>query len=326
MSVTDTAGVVFTTLRILGAVLYIALALAFRTGRVFSRPLRWFLLAEGLAVLTFSSDPLQAEILRSTHPWIYALFLLPVLALFPLLYLGVRATGRITGTAERTIEPRWVLSRGIEPVLVIAGALALVALIVGALAPGSAEWLFPGPGAPLATALLWNMWHLCFLVSAFLFTVRKAARKREDLEQRLLRLLVWYAIFVFAVSGTLELALPRLDMPVVSLLLVLLPYGFIILLLARAPALLQLARSRYAGSDLDAAAAAKLADKARALLQSEKLWADPGLTLQNLAESDRKVADVAFEVGFNSLSSFNAAFKERIGLTPSAWRKKLTDS
>jgi AraC-like DNA-binding protein len=45
-----------------------------------------------------------------------------------------------------------------------------------------------------------------------------------------------------------------------------------------------------------------------------------------LAESDRKVADVAFEVGFNSLSSFNAAFKERIGLTPTAWRKKLTDS
>jgi AraC-like DNA-binding protein len=182
--------------------------------------------------------------------------------------------------------------------------------------------------------------------------MRKTAREEEGMEKRILRLLIWYGIAVFAVSGTLELVLPRLDMPVVSLLLILLPYGFLAVLLARAPALLRLARSRYAGSDLDAAAAAALADRARMLLKHEYIWSDPGLSLQILAEycassprdlsqainqtygigvpawingfrlenaknllaeTDRKVADIAFEVGFNSLSSFNSAFKERTG-------------
>jgi AraC-like DNA-binding protein len=237
----NTAGVVFTTLRILGAVLYLALALAFRAGRVFSRPLRWFPLAQGLAVLTLSSNPLRAELVRSTLPWIYALFLAPVLALFPLLYLAAR--------------------EGLDPVSSAHRVLAV--------------------------------------------------------------------------------------------------------LLARAPALLKLARSRYAGSDLDAASAVELAEKARTLLQTERLWKNPGLSLQTLADhcaasprdlsqainqtcgigvpawingfrlveaqtlladNDSRVADIAYEVGFNSLSSFNAAFKERTGLTPTAWRKQLTDS
>jgi AraC-like DNA-binding protein len=367
MNVVNTAAVVFTTLRILGAVLYLALAIAFQAGRVFSRPLRWFLLVQGLAVLTFSSDPMQAEVVRSAYPWIYILFLLPVLSLFPLLYLAARAEWRTAGPA-RHAGTMQLMSRSIERALILAGSLAVGALIAGALVPGAADWLFPGPGAPVATALLWNVWHLCYLVAAFLLTLSpgNTTRKREEgLEIRLLRLLVRYAIVVFAVSGTLELLAPRLDLPVVSLLLVLLPYGFLALLLARAPALLRLARGRYAGSDLDAVSAAGLADKARTLLQNEHLWADPGLSLQVLAErcassprdlsqainqtfgigvpawingyrlaeaqillaeSDLRVADVAFEVGFNSLSSFNAAFKEQTGLTPTAWRKKLTDS
>jgi hypothetical protein len=100
MNVVSAASVVFTTLRVLAAVLYLALALAFRRGGVFSRPLRWFLLAEGLTVLTFSSDPLRAEVVRSTYPWIYALFLAPVLALIPLLYLAARADRRALGSAS----------------------------------------------------------------------------------------------------------------------------------------------------------------------------------------------------------------------------------
>jgi AraC-like DNA-binding protein len=362
----NTAGVVFTTLRILGAVLYLALALAFRAGRVFSRPLRWFLLAQGLAVLTFSSNPLRAELVRSTYPWIYAIFLLPVLALFPLLYLAARASYH-SGSADRTVEPRRTVLQRVYGALVTVGVLALVALAVGALIPGTATWLFPGPGAPLATTLVWDVWYLCFLAAAFLLILppRKTSLKGEGLEKQLLRLLVLYALLVFIVSGTLELVLPRLDMFVVSLFLILLPYGFLAVLLARAPALLKLARSRYAGSDLDASGAVELAEKARGLLEKERLWEDPGLNLQTLAkrcaasprdlsqainqtyrigfpswingfrlaeaqillaESNRKVAEIAYGVGFNSLSSFNAAFKEQTGRTPSAWRKKLTDS
>jgi hypothetical protein len=68
---------------------------------VFSRPLRWFLLAQGLAVFTFSSDPIRAEMVRSDYPWIYALFILPVLALIPLLYLAARASHRNGRTRGR---------------------------------------------------------------------------------------------------------------------------------------------------------------------------------------------------------------------------------
>ena len=176
--------------------------------------------------------------MRSTYPWIYVLFLLPVLALFPLLYLAAQASRSTAGSAARAVKPGRIVPRGVEVALAIMGALALVSLAAGALVPGMAEWLLPGPGAPLATALLWDVWHLCFLGSAFLLTLprRGALSKGEDLEKRLLRLLVWYALVVFTVSGTLELARPTLDMPVVSLLLVLLPYGFLAVLLARAPA------------------------------------------------------------------------------------------
>ena len=39
-------------------------------------------------------------------------------------------------------------------------------------------------------------------------------------------------------------------------------------------------------------------------------------------EKDRSVAEIAFDLGFTSLSPFNRAFKEATGLTPTAWRRK----
>lgn len=40
------------------------------------------------------------------------------------------------------------------------------------------------------------------------------------------------------------------------------------------------------------------------------------------AEPETKVSDIAFEVGYNSLSAFNAAFKKSTGLTPSKFRNE----
>jgi AraC-like DNA-binding protein len=49
---------------------------------------------------------------------------------------------------------------------------------------------------------------------------------------------------------------------------------------------------------------------------------------EQLADPGARVADIAFEAGFASLSVFNRAFREETGMTPSAWRKArlLTDS
>ena len=41
-----------------------------------------------------------------------------------------------------------------------------------------------------------------------------------------------------------------------------------------------------------------------------------------LAQTDRKVSDVAKACGFASAQSFNPAFRRQTGLTPSGWRKK----
>jgi AraC-like DNA-binding protein len=43
------------------------------------------------------------------------------------------------------------------------------------------------------------------------------------------------------------------------------------------------------------------------------------------AEKDRPVAEIAFDLGFTSLSPFNRAFKEATGQTPSAFRRKPAD-
>ena len=45
--------------------------------------------------------------------------------------------------------------------------------------------------------------------------------------------------------------------------------------------------------------------------------------LQSAEWRDQKIAAIAFEVGFNSLSVFNTAFKKFTGLTPSAFRKSI---
>jgi AraC-like DNA-binding protein len=44
---------------------------------------------------------------------------------------------------------------------------------------------------------------------------------------------------------------------------------------------------------------------------------------QQLAESDRKVSEIALHSGYRSVSLFNALFKRRFGLSPSAWRQRL---
>ena len=41
-----------------------------------------------------------------------------------------------------------------------------------------------------------------------------------------------------------------------------------------------------------------------------------------LLESDRKVLDVAFDTGFNSLSYFIGVFKQSMGCTPTEFRRR----
>ncbi len=43
---------------------------------------------------------------------------------------------------------------------------------------------------------------------------------------------------------------------------------------------------------------------------------------QLLEETDDKVSNIAFESGYRNLGLFNATFKKRFGLTPSAWRER----
>jgi AraC family cel operon transcriptional repressor len=46
------------------------------------------------------------------------------------------------------------------------------------------------------------------------------------------------------------------------------------------------------------------------------------LTATLLCHTERKVADVAFEAGFDNLGHFHALFRERFGLTPAAFRAR----
>ncbi|WP_242918017.1 helix-turn-helix domain-containing protein [Pontibacter liquoris] len=46
--------------------------------------------------------------------------------------------------------------------------------------------------------------------------------------------------------------------------------------------------------------------------------------LEDPASSELTIAAIAYEVGFNSLTSFNTAFKKQLQKTPSAYRKEIT--
>jgi AraC-like DNA-binding protein len=41
-----------------------------------------------------------------------------------------------------------------------------------------------------------------------------------------------------------------------------------------------------------------------------------------LRETERKIIDIAFDSGFESLRTFNRAFIRSFGITPNAYRKK----
>ena len=44
--------------------------------------------------------------------------------------------------------------------------------------------------------------------------------------------------------------------------------------------------------------------------------------LQNPKKSELTILEILYEVGFNSKSSFNTAFKKHTGITPTEFRKK----
>lgn len=116
---------------------------------------------------------------------------------------------------------------------------------------------------------------------------------------------------------------------------------------------------KYARSALDAERMARIAEKLQRAMDEEQLFADPDLSLRDLSDRigvsenyisqtlndqlgrnffdfvnaariesakrllrqpDRTVLDVALAVGFNSRSTFNAAFRKHAGSTPSRFR------
>ena len=119
-------------------------------------------------------------------------------------------------------------------------------------------------------------------------------------------------------------------------------------------------RPAYARSALDTQAQARLLARLDREMAQKALWQAPVLTLRDLAaaagakpfyvsqalnqgrgvsfydyvngwriaeaqrllrETDRSVIDIAFSVGFNAKSTFNAAFRKQVGMAPSAWRR-----
>jgi AraC family transcriptional regulator of adaptative response / DNA-3-methyladenine glycosylase II len=46
---------------------------------------------------------------------------------------------------------------------------------------------------------------------------------------------------------------------------------------------------------------------------------------QLLGETDQRISQIALDSGYRSLSLFNALFRKRFGLSPSAWREKAAN-
>jgi AraC-like DNA-binding protein len=118
--------------------------------------------------------------------------------------------------------------------------------------------------------------------------------------------------------------------------------------------------TKYKSSSLSAEDQALILDRLKTLMSEKKLYLQPNFTLPDLAEqlnvsvhqvsqaindglgksffemlaehrieeakvllitkSNIKVEEIAEEVGYNSKSSFNTAFKKLVGMTPSEWR------
>ncbi len=337
------------------AVITFLIAIVFRLNRVINGWFSLFLAAAGLLIIPFSMPPEGIQQSRLAYPLIYSAVNALIILVFPLFFMSVRVRlelpfGRrdwpyllifLASTAALCLESLGVSIDGI------------LSAAVGAPIPAS-----PQAYMGMIRAVWQDLHHTVFSVSAAVILL---GTKRVGLEVRILRGAGLYVLAVAAASILLEWLTPHLDLMVTSALFSTTVFAFIAFLILRSPALIRDSRRKYEGSRLTEGESRIIIERFTKLMEVEKAYRDADLDLPEaarrigtsvpnlsqavnqglgvsfnravnacrvreaqrlLSEGDHTVTDIAFEAGFGSLSSFNAAFKAACRLSPTEYRTK----
>lgn len=165
-------------------------------------------------------------------------------------------------------------------------------------------------------------------------------------------LAIWFAYFLNGVS----------DSPYIlgAVLYSILIYFSLIIILNKGY-IINLSKSKYQNTGLDSSENKRILSELESLLKKDKIFEDNTIALTKLAKrigtsthalsqvinenmqmtffeligfyriekakhllssTNSKISEIAFEIGYNSLSAFNSAFKKSTGLTPTKYRNE----
>lgn len=339
-----------------GALLYLILGVMFFRKRVINRFFSSFLINISIVILLLTYEPPQPEVVISELPG-FDFYFIFILTMAPLFYLAITHEFQKQIKTLNIIGLVLFLSQISLLILKVFYTMdflpehKVLDLVFGVPEGGRVLNLF--------FSISMTVYHSFFAISG-LYISYSNQTSYKDLEKRLLLRLSIFFTLIIIISHLLEYVIPELEPVITSTMFTVLIYALIVVLISRTSLLLESSREKYSSTKVNDQDKTEIIKRLEKQIRLEEIYKTPRLTLTDLASiigtdthtlsqvinthyscnfnqlinkyridmackllsgSDKRVTDIAYETGFNSLSSFNAVFKSYKNISPSKYRK-----
>ncbi len=349
-------------LHLTAILLSIVLAFLFVEKKIFNKYFSLLLTDIAFITIVIAFKHSETYVFGKRTPAHYYSVLVLLFSVLPLLYAAIRRVKREDFCGE-DLKKLPALLLLLPPALGNILGIKVPKIIehIDELLPGSPFYYLWVYSREIAIAILF-LW-LSILCLQLFSKKREYKDRKVQFEIEILKVFSLYTILVFPAVIVFRYAYPIIPFRSISVIittLILLPLLF---LLAVFPKLSKNAGVKYQKSSLSNSEAADIVNKARQLIEAQKLWREPtlnqprvagmlGLSVNKLSQaingelgvnfnnlingyrieeakellqhSDMKVIEVAYLTGFETLSRFYTLFKKTAKSTPSDYRKAFT--
>lgn len=339
-----------------GVLLYLILGVMFFRKRVINRFFSLFLINIAIVILLLSYEPSVPNIAVSEMPGFNFYFIF-ILTLSPLFYLSITHEFQRQIKVLNYIGLSFFLLQISLIVLNVINfqnffpANRVLSLIFNAPENGRVLNLF--------NSISLTLYH-CFFSISGLYISATFNKSKKDLEKSLLFRLSIFFVIIIVISHLMEYFIPKQEPLITSSMFTVLIYALIVMLISRTSLLLESSREKYKSTKVSSQDYDEVIKRLEKKFMVDKVYKTPRLSLENLSTdigtephilsqvinthyncnfnqlinkyrvdlacellngTEMKITDIAYETGFNSLSSFNAVFKKQKNISPSAFRK-----